>query len=100
MSRTDARRVLVAYDIPLDSRRLAIAKVLQRYGDRVQYSVFIVDAHPAKLQRLRFELEDTMKLAEDSILICDLGLLKPAIENRFEWLGQRRHLTQNRSVIV
>ena len=32
--------VVVAYDIPDDRRRTRVAKVLEDYGDRVQYSVF------------------------------------------------------------
>lgn len=100
MSRKDTRRVLIAYDISPDPRRLAVAKVLLRYGDRVQYSVFIVDGHPAQLQRLRFELEDTMDPAEDSILICDLGPLVQAVSERFEWLGRRRYITPNTSIVV
>ncbi|MGI5951125.1 MAG: CRISPR-associated endonuclease Cas2 [Brooklawnia sp.] len=100
MTRSDTRRILIAYDIPLDSRRLAIAKILLRYGDRVQYSVFVVDCHPARLQRLRFELEDTMDPSEDSILICDLGPLEQAISSRFEWLGQRRYITPSASMLI
>lgn len=100
MTRSDTRRVLIAYDISPDDRRLAVAKVLLRYGDRVQYSVFVIDCHPAQLQRLRFELEDTMDTTQDSILICDLGPLKQAINERFDWLGQRRHITPNTSIIV
>ena len=33
--------VLVAYDIPDDRRRARVAKVLLRFGPRVQYSVFL-----------------------------------------------------------
>lgn len=31
---------VVAYDIPDDRRRLRVARLLERYGERVQYSVF------------------------------------------------------------
>jgi CRISPR-associated protein Cas2 len=46
MSRNDVRRFLVAYDIPSDRRRERLAKCLERHGDRVQYSVFVIDASP------------------------------------------------------
>lgn len=55
--RDDVRRVLVAYDVPSDRRRTRVAKKLLQYGDRIQYSVFVVDAAPAKLLRMRGELE-------------------------------------------
>ncbi|MEW6376162.1 MAG: CRISPR-associated endonuclease Cas2, partial [Thermodesulfobacteriota bacterium] len=31
---------VVSYDIPDDQRRIKIAKILEDFGDRVQYSVF------------------------------------------------------------
>ncbi len=40
------RRWLIAYDISLDERRTRIAHLLESYGDRVQYSVFVVDLRP------------------------------------------------------
>lgn len=43
---------LVAYDISADRRRLAVAKLLGSYGDRVQYSVFAVDLSRADAVRL------------------------------------------------
>mgnify|MGYP002748130839 FL=1 len=49
MRRDDTRRTLIAYDIPDDKRRGRIAKLLLTYGDRIQYSVFIVDIILSKL---------------------------------------------------
>ena len=36
------RNWIVAYDIPDDRRRLAVANALEDFGDRVQHSVFEV----------------------------------------------------------
>ena len=69
------RRYLIAYDSPSDPRRERIAHTLETFGDRVQYSVFVVDVRPAKLVRLRTRLETIMERDADSILIADLGLL-------------------------
>lgn len=33
-------RYVIAYDIPDDARRVKLARLLDGYGDRVQYSVF------------------------------------------------------------
>ena len=100
MSRDQPRRYLVAYDIPLDSRRTALAKKLESYGDRVQYSVFVVDARPAKMLRLRRELTELAVTAEDSILICDLGLLGAVDDDRYGYIGRQRPLTPSAVISI
>ena len=101
MTRADARRLLVAYDIPDDRRRLRLAKVLQGFGDRVQYSVFIVDAAPVKLNRMRRAVAEVIDVRADSVLFCDLGALSSLDASRFSWLGLERVVTnQEGSFIV
>ncbi|MFI9531064.1 CRISPR-associated endonuclease Cas2 [Micromonospora rosaria] len=73
MSTEDVRRFLVAYDVTYDIRRTKVTKKLESYGDRVQYSVFIVDARPAQLLRLRTQLADLIDQSKDSVVFCDLG---------------------------
>ena len=87
LMRDDVRRVLVAYDVPSDRRRTRVAKTLLKYGDRIQYSVFVVDAAPAKLLRMRGELEGVIKADEDSVLLCDVGLLSSVDEQRFSYVA-------------
>jgi CRISPR-associated protein Cas2 len=100
MSRDAARRYLVAYDVPDDRRRVRIAKKLGSYGDRVQFSVFIVDVRPARLVRLRSELERLMYMDEDSVLICEIGLVLGVGRGRFEILGRSRPLTDDAAFIL
>ena len=101
MTRADVRRYLIAYDIPSNRRRDRIAKRLQAHGDRVQYSVFVVDASPVRLQQLRFGLEELVEPAEDSVLFCDLGPAELADRSRFSFLGSRsRPLTGEDSFVV
>ena len=100
MSRVDIRRVLVAYDIPLDARRTRLANALSAYGDRVQYSVFIVDAAPVRIARLKRQLEKIMVAEEDSILMCDLGPIAGVAEHRFTTLGKQRPVTDGDSFII
>lgn len=87
------RRYLVAYDISQDRRRDRVAKTLEGYGDRVQYSVFAVDVRPARLVRLRQELERLIDGASDSVLLCDLGPVHLADARRFEFLGRAAYVT-------
>lgn len=99
MSRDDVRRFVVAYDIPDDRRRTRIANFLQAYGDRVQYSVFVVDGGPARLVRMEAGLEERIKEGQDSILICDLGPLVRA-QSRFRYLGLGRPITDDESFLL
>lgn len=92
MSR-EQRRFLIAYDISVDKRRTRLSKLLETYGDRIQYSVFVVDCNPARLQRLRREILEVINQTADSVLLCDLGLSDGVEERRFTFLGHRREIT-------
>lgn len=100
MTRSDTHRYLVAYDIPDDRRRLKIATALQTYGDRVQYSVFVVDAADVRIRRLRRQLESLIDAREDSVLVCDVGLTRGVDDDRFTTLGRRRPVTDSSSFVV
>jgi CRISPR-associated protein Cas2 len=67
------RRLLVAYDIANDARRDRIAVTLQAYGERIQYSVFVVDGRPAEFVRLQLALNRVIDPRTDRILLCNLG---------------------------
>lgn len=95
----ESRRWLVAYDVSDDARRTRIAKALGRFGDRVQYSVFVVDLRPAKLVRLRTILESLME-PEDSVLLADLGPARSIDARRFEFLGRRREVMARGPVVL
>lgn len=95
-----SHRYLVAYDIPDDRRRLRVAKVLSGFGDRVQYSVFVLDATPVKFARAQRAVEDVADLEEDSVLCCDLGTTAGVENSRFTYLGQQRPITTATSFIV
>jgi CRISPR-associated protein Cas2 len=100
MSTEGARRYLVAYDIPDDKRRARIAKRLLTHGDRLQYSVFVVDTRPAGIIRIKDALSDIIKPDEDSILICDLGVLSSVDQTKFMFLGRDRAVTPSVAIIV
>jgi CRISPR-associated protein Cas2 len=93
MTSDNVHRYLIAYDISNDGRRLRMAKTLESYGDRMQYSVFLVDAKPAKLIRLRDVLRRQMDPGADSVLICDLGQVTTGGVARLQFLGRERALT-------
>ena len=47
---------LVSYDITSDKRRRKIAKILENYGKRIQYSVFECDLDEAGYRKLYREI--------------------------------------------
>ncbi len=100
--KTDRRRFyVVSYDITDDKRRNHVAKELLGYGDRIQFSVFIVVASPAKLHRLRDALKRKIVAAEDSIAIFDLGPYNESSpEKQLTYLGQSRTTTSTDIIVV
>jgi CRISPR-associated protein Cas2 len=94
------RRHLIAYDVADDRRRTRIANFLSAQGDRVQFSVFIVDCRPAKLVRIRAHLAVLMDASEDSILFCDLGPPARATQDTMQYLGLHRRITADALTIV
>jgi CRISPR-associated protein Cas2 len=94
------RRHLIAYDVVDDRRRVKIANLLSANGDRVQYSVFILDCRPARLIRIRTQLTKLIKADEDSVLICDLGAPGQADRNTMYYLGMRRMITADTMAIM
>ncbi len=100
MSRDTAHRYVVAYDVADDGRRNRIAIRLLTYGDRLQYSVFVIDGRPSKLVRLRLELSRMIDLQADSVLICDLGPATSDDDARFQMIGRRRSITDGRALAL
>jgi CRISPR-associated protein Cas4/CRISPR-associated endonuclease Cas2 len=100
MNLDTVHRFLICYDIIDDHRRDRLAKTLQTYGDRVQYSVFLIDVKPAKLVRLRALIRQGIDDRVDSILICSLGPLADSGTRRIEFIGRQRPFTQQGPIIV
>ncbi len=100
MSRDAARRYLIAYDVADDRRRLRVATKLSSYGDRIQFSVFVIDGRPAKLVRLRSDLSRIIDQMPDSVLICDIGPVSGDLDRRFELIGRRRAITDEDVIVL
>lgn len=100
MRRDDTRRTIIAYDIPDDRRRTKLAKILLGYGDRIQYSVFVVDCSPARMLRLKDQVQDVVEKKIDSVLFCDLGLISQLGSTKYSYIGQSKELTDNEVLIL
>jgi CRISPR-associated protein Cas2 len=100
MTRDAPRSYVIAYDIAHDARRLRVAHVLGGYGDRLQYSVFLLQARPAKLVRLQDRLSRLIDPSVDSILVCDLGLAAGDPATRLSFIGRGRPWTESGPLIL
>lgn len=58
---------VIAYDTPSSRRRRKLAKLLEGYGMRVQWSVFECQLRQEQLEQLRRRLERLIVAEEDSI---------------------------------
>lgn len=93
MTSDAVHRYLIAYDITSDARRSRVANTLESYGDRIQYSVFLVDVKPAKLLRLNASIRTQVDLETDSVLVCDLGPIAQGGARRIGFVGLERSYT-------
>ncbi len=94
------QRLLVAYDISDDARRDRVAVALQSYGERIQYSVFIVDGRPADFVRLRLELKGLIDESVDRVLFCALGARDGAAQRAMGFLGCAPALTGDAPALI
>jgi CRISPR-associated protein Cas2 len=62
---------LVAYDVRSEARLRRVAKVMEGYGVRLQYSVFRCHLSDRSIERLRWELTQVMQ-PEDGLIIAGL----------------------------
>ena len=64
---------LLTYDVRDDGRLHRVARLLEGYGERLQYSVFRCRLGEVELQRLRWELTRIMASEDDLLVIpiCD-----------------------------
>ena len=65
--------LVIAYDTPSDKRRTKIVKILKRFGERRQYSLFEARVTRDQLATLQRELLKMVDEAEETIAIYFLG---------------------------
>lgn len=70
MSRT---RYLVSYDVCDPKRLRKVARALEGFGTRLQYSVFECPLDPVRLAALKSEIHPILKHDEDQVLFVSLG---------------------------
>lgn len=91
------RRHLIAYDIADPVRLRRIAKVMEGYGDRLQFSVFLCDLSATDAARWEAEVRDIMDLGVDSVVVIDLGTPR---DDTVRCIGAARRLPRRGPVIA
>lgn len=81
----ERRRYVVAYDIPDDRRRHQVARFLNGYGERVQYSVWECLLTPSQAEKMRQGLARRVHKEEDRVRIYRLC---PVCAGEVQTLGQ------------
>lgn len=67
------RRYLVCYDIAHPKRLRRVAKVLEAYGTRLQYSVFECPLDETRLEQAKADLREVINTEHDQVLFVSLG---------------------------
>ena len=76
-------RFIIVYDIPDDKRRTKLAKLLDDFGDRVQWSVFEVQARGDDLDVLKKRTQRIVDPEEDRVRVYPL--CRNCIEKVVDW---------------
>lgn len=80
---------LVSYDVRDAKRLRRVAKKLEGYGGRVQYSVFRCRLDRETLEKLHWELNEIMESEDDLLIIplCEGVLPQSKLEERSDWVS-------------
>ena len=79
--------IVVSYDIASDKRRGKIARTMENYGKRVQYSVFECNLEEDLMRKMEKELTRVYNPEEDTIriyILCKTCLSKIKVLGRGE----------------
>lgn len=90
---------IVSYDIREPGRLRQVARVVQGYGERLQYSVFRCELTRTELVQLRSELADEIHHTEDQILFIDLGPVEGRGTTVISAIG-RAYIEPDRNAVV
>lgn len=67
------RRYLVCYDISNAKRLRRVAKLLESYGTRLQYSVFECPLDDLRLEQAKAALREEINTDQDQVMFVSLG---------------------------
>ncbi|WDC85200.1 CRISPR-associated endonuclease Cas2 [Caloramator sp. mosi_1] len=83
---------VISYDISKDRTRNKVSKVLEGFGQRVQYSLFECRLNNTQLQTIKMKLLKLIDNKEDSIIIYKLT---PEAQRFIEYLGIKKNYKED-----
>lgn len=94
--------MLITYDVDFSTQKGAkrlrkVAKLCERYGVRVQNSVFEMLIDPAQLAAIKAELEQIIDPQNDSVRFYRLG---NKWESKIETMGMRKGIAQDEPLLL
>lgn len=94
--------VLVTYDVdftqPQGAKRLRkVARLCERYGVRVQNSVFEMLVDPVQLVQIKASLSEIIDMKADSVRFYRLG---SKWETKIETMGQEKGIQQDEPMLL
>jgi CRISPR-associated protein Cas2 len=92
-------RYLVSYDICHPKRLRRVAKAMEGFGTRIQFSVFECALDEMRLNKLKAALHPLMNQEEDQVLFVSMGPEDSKHALRIEAMGLP-YLVRTRVVIV
>ena len=92
-------RYFVCYDIRDPQRLIQIHKKMKGYGEAVQYSVFMCDLNSKEIIIMREELESIMNMAEDKVMIINLGSIEKSKE-KISVIGAQIDTEKETSIVI
>ena len=79
---------LISYDIADPSRLRRVARIMEGFGYRVQFSVFQCTLDDTRLEQLKAAIAPVINSDEDQVLIVCLGPETDQTFQRFDYIGK------------
>ncbi len=93
-------RYLVAYDVSDPARLRRVFKIMNGYGDALQYSVFTCDLSEVEKWKLKAALVNVIHHDEDRVVIVNLGPSGGRGTDAFEYLGRQEAAPAEREAVI
>lgn len=81
---------IITYDIVKDKTRTKVSKILEDYGNRVQYSVFESDISEIELESIKNRIKGLIDVSTDNVKFyslcaaCDTKILSLGVDKSFK----------------
>ena len=91
---------IVSYDICDQKRWRKVYRIMQGFGDHIQYSVFRCELSKADRIRMIAKLDPLIHHIEDQILIMDIGSAPGRSDKCIKSLGRKMLTIERKPVVV